>query len=192
MGKLEATEGIEPPCTDLQSAASPLRHVASRGRLHKRDLPFRQGGEYEKTCRPASGLDERGLETANLLKVGALAACRREAELRHPAGGRAGLAAGGVHLGKAQFAHETGGHGRIDAAARHDDTTAGGATVGAVGAGGSAALMGAVPAASAGGLCTLAVVGLWTRLFPSLWKVNRFEDAQYQSLDPMQDPTSGK
>ena len=48
-------------------------------------------------------------------------------------------------------------------------------------AGSSAALMGAVPAAIAGGFCTLAVVGLWTRLFPSLWKVNRFEDAQYTS-----------
>ena len=63
-------------------------------------------------------------------------------------------------------------------------------------AGGSAALMGAVPAAIAGGLCTLAVVGLWTRLFPSLWKVNRFEDAQYQSQDhvqdPMQAPASGQ
>lgn len=48
-------------------------------------------------------------------------------------------------------------------------------------AGSSAALLGAVPAAVAGGLCSLLVVGLWTRLFPSLWKVNRFEDAQYQS-----------
>ena len=48
-------------------------------------------------------------------------------------------------------------------------------------AGSSAALLGAVPAAVAGGLCSLAVVALWTRLFPSLWKVNRFEDAQYQS-----------
>ncbi|MFG5775596.1 MFS transporter [Comamonas sp. J-3] len=48
-------------------------------------------------------------------------------------------------------------------------------------AGSSASLMGAVPAAIAGGICTLAVVGLWTRIFPSLWQVNRFEDAQYQS-----------
>ena len=48
-------------------------------------------------------------------------------------------------------------------------------------AGSSASLIGAVPAAIAGGICTLAVVGLWTRLFPSLWQVNRFEDAQYQS-----------
>jgi hypothetical protein len=29
---LEATPGIEPGCTDLQSAASPLRHVANPGR----------------------------------------------------------------------------------------------------------------------------------------------------------------
>jgi hypothetical protein len=28
--ELEATAGIEPACTDLQSAASPLRHVANR------------------------------------------------------------------------------------------------------------------------------------------------------------------
>ena len=34
------------------------------------------------------------------------------------------------------------------------------------------------PAAIAGGLCTLAVVGLWTRLFPSLWTVNRFEELE--------------
>ena len=47
-------------------------------------------------------------------------------------------------------------------------------------AGASAALLGAVPAAIAGGACTLVVVGLWTRLFPSLWTVNRFADAQYQ------------
>ena len=40
-------------------------------------------------------------------------------------------------------------------------------------AGSSAALLGAVPAAVAGGLCTLAVVGLWTRLFPSLWRALR-------------------
>ena len=29
--KLEATPGIEPGCADLQSAASPLRHVAPSG-----------------------------------------------------------------------------------------------------------------------------------------------------------------
>ena len=49
-------------------------------------------------------------------------------------------------------------------------------------AGSSAALISAVPAAIAGGLCTLAVVGLWAKLFPSLWRVNRFEDAQHQSV----------
>jgi len=45
-------------------------------------------------------------------------------------------------------------------------------------AGSSAALLGAVPAAVAGGLCTLVVVGLWSRLFPDLRTVDRFEDAQ--------------
>ncbi len=48
-------------------------------------------------------------------------------------------------------------------------------------AGSSAAAIGAVPAAIAGGLCTLAVVGLWARIFPSLWRVQRFEDAQHPS-----------
>ena len=51
-------------------------------------------------------------------------------------------------------------------------------------AGSSAALMGAVPAAIAGGVCTLAVVGLWSRLFPSLWAVDRFKDAQAMSVAP--------
>lgn len=45
-------------------------------------------------------------------------------------------------------------------------------------AGASAAWIGAVPAAIAGGLCTLGVVGLWSYLFPPLRTVNRFEDAQ--------------
>jgi len=48
-------------------------------------------------------------------------------------------------------------------------------------AGVSAAWMGAVPAAIAGGLCTLFVVGMWSRLFPTLRTVDRFEDAQRQS-----------
>ena len=46
-------------------------------------------------------------------------------------------------------------------------------------AGLSAAWLGAVPAAIAGGVCTLVVVGLWSRLFPTLRTVDRFEDAQY-------------
>ena len=33
---LEATPGIEPGYADLQSAASPLRHVAPRGRAYSR------------------------------------------------------------------------------------------------------------------------------------------------------------
>ncbi|MCP1367097.1 MFS transporter, partial [Halomonas sp. BBD48] len=44
-------------------------------------------------------------------------------------------------------------------------------------AGTSAAWFGAVPAAVIGGVGTLAVVGLWMRLFPSLRQVSRFEDA---------------
>ncbi|WP_442867183.1 MFS transporter [Acidovorax sp. NCPPB 3576] len=44
-------------------------------------------------------------------------------------------------------------------------------------AGTSAAWLGAVPAAVAGGLCTLAVVGAWTLLFKPLREVDRFEEA---------------
>ena len=44
-------------------------------------------------------------------------------------------------------------------------------------AGTSAAWLGVVPAAVAGGLCTLAVVGLWARVFPALRRVDRFEEA---------------
>lgn len=49
---LEATEGIEPPYTDLQSAASPLRHVAPWGWLHKRARRHRQGGCRRKYIAP--------------------------------------------------------------------------------------------------------------------------------------------
>ncbi len=44
-------------------------------------------------------------------------------------------------------------------------------------AGTSAAWLGAVPAAVAGGLGTLAVVGLWTRLFRGVARLDRFDDA---------------
>lgn len=44
-------------------------------------------------------------------------------------------------------------------------------------AGTSAAWVGAVPAAVLGGLCTLGVVGLWARLFPTLRRVDKFEEA---------------
>ncbi len=44
-------------------------------------------------------------------------------------------------------------------------------------AGTSAAWVGTVPAAVLGGLCTLAVVGLWSRWFPTLRQVERFEEA---------------
>ena len=40
-----------------------------------------------------------------------------------------------------------------------------------------AAWLGVVPAAVLGGLCTLTVVGLWARLFPTLRRVDRFEEA---------------
>jgi len=46
-------------------------------------------------------------------------------------------------------------------------------------AGLSAAWLGAVPAALAGGFCTLLVVGIWSRLFPALRMVDRFEHAQH-------------
>lgn len=44
-------------------------------------------------------------------------------------------------------------------------------------AGTSAAGLGAVHAAVLGGVCTLAVVGLWSRIFPTLRDVDRFEEA---------------
>ena len=50
-------------------------------------------------------------------------------------------------------------------------------------AGTSAALLGAVPAAIAGGICTLAVVGLWSRIFPDLRRVGQFEEA-HNPRDP--------
>ncbi|MBV8029872.1 MAG: MFS transporter [Betaproteobacteria bacterium] len=43
-------------------------------------------------------------------------------------------------------------------------------------AGMAAAWLGAVPAALAGGACTLAIVALWTRLFPELRRINRLAD----------------
>ncbi|MFT3721756.1 MFS transporter [Pseudorhodoferax sp.] len=51
-------------------------------------------------------------------------------------------------------------------------------------AGTSAAWLGAVPAAVAGGLCTLAVVGLWTRLFRGIGRLDRFEQAAAGSGRP--------
>ena len=44
-------------------------------------------------------------------------------------------------------------------------------------AGTSAAWLGAVPAAIFGGLCTLGVVAGWMWAFPSLRKVDQFEEA---------------
>jgi len=40
----------------------------------------------------------------------------------------------------------------------------------------TAALFGTVPAVILGGLGTLAVVGLWMKLFPPLYRVNKFTD----------------
>jgi hypothetical protein len=37
---MEATAGIEPACTDLQSAASPLRHVANREKGRQAPKPY--------------------------------------------------------------------------------------------------------------------------------------------------------
>ena len=47
---LEATEGIEPPYTDLQSAASPLRHVASRRRVISERGCIDKGAAGENPC----------------------------------------------------------------------------------------------------------------------------------------------
>ncbi|WP_370682535.1 MFS transporter [Comamonas sp. GB3 AK4-5] len=52
-------------------------------------------------------------------------------------------------------------------------------------AGSMAAAIGAVPAAIVGSLCTLGVVGAWTRLFAPLRDVDRLEDAA-RSNDPTQ------
>ncbi|MEG2050144.1 MAG: MFS transporter, partial [Comamonas sp.] len=49
-------------------------------------------------------------------------------------------------------------------------------------AGAMAAAMGAVPAAIAGSLCTLGVVGTWMRVFKPLRDVDRLEDASGPSL----------
>jgi MFS family permease len=46
-------------------------------------------------------------------------------------------------------------------------------------AGTSAACFSPVVAAILGGLCTLGVVGLWTRLFPTLRQVDKFEEAAF-------------
>jgi hypothetical protein len=48
-------------------------------------------------------------------------------------------------------------------------------------AGSSAAAFGVVPAAVMGGVCTLLVVGLWSKWFPSLRQANRFSDVEYKS-----------
>ena len=45
-------------------------------------------------------------------------------------------------------------------------------------AGSMAAGLGAVPAAVIGGVGTLAVVGAWMKLFPTLRRVDRFDDAR--------------
>jgi MFS family permease len=49
-----------------------------------------------------------------------------------------------------------------------------------------AAWLGAVPAVLAGGICTLAVVALWTRLFPALRRVDRLAD-----VSPARSPARG-
>lgn len=56
-------------------------------------------------------------------------------------------------------------------------------------AGSMAAAIGAVPAAIVGSLCTLGVVGLWTRWFEPLRSVDRLEDAA--QLSGNAPPTSG-
>lgn len=48
-------------------------------------------------------------------------------------------------------------------------------------AGSSAALFGVVPAAVMGGVCTLVVVGLWSKWFPSLRHANQFADVEHPS-----------
>jgi hypothetical protein len=49
-----------------------------------------------------------------------------------------------------------------------------------------AAWLGAVPAVLPGGICTLAVVALWTRLFPALRRVDRLSD-----VSPARSPARG-
>ena len=41
----------------------------------------------------------------------------------------------------------------------------------------TAAWFGTVPAVVVGGCATLVVAGVWTRLFPELWRMDRFPDA---------------
>jgi MFS family permease len=47
-----------------------------------------------------------------------------------------------------------------------------------------AAWLGAVPAVLAGGICTLAVVAIWTRLFPDLRRVDRLSDVTANAEEP--------
>jgi MFS family permease len=49
-------------------------------------------------------------------------------------------------------------------------------------AGLAAAWLGAVPAVLAGGICTLAVVAVWTRLFPELRRIDRLSDVRAEPL----------
>jgi hypothetical protein len=50
-------------------------------------------------------------------------------------------------------------------------------------AGLAAAWLGAVPAVLAGGVCTLAVVAAWTRLFPELRRISRLADVSAGRAD---------
>ncbi|RMS46202.1 hypothetical protein ALP71_00710, partial [Pseudomonas coronafaciens pv. garcae] len=53
-------------------------------------------------------------------------------------------------------------------------------------AGTSASLIGAIPAAIMGGVCTLGVVGAWMTCFKSLRQVDRFADASPPDLQTAQ------
>ncbi len=56
--------------------------------------------------------------------------------------------------------------------------------LGAFESGVAAALIGAVPAVLLGGIASIAVAAIWAWKFPSLRKIDRFEDIQYQAPEP--------
>ena len=56
--------------------------------------------------------------------------------------------------------------------------------LGAFESGVAAALLGAVPAVVLGGLATIAVAGVWWRLFPSLGRVDRLDELRPVAVEP--------
>jgi hypothetical protein len=56
--------------------------------------------------------------------------------------------------------------------------------LGAFESGVAAALIGAVPAVVVGGLATIAIAGIWWKLFPELGRMDRIDDLRPVSVEP--------